>query len=1026
MPLRTVHAIPADALAEIPTAGSFALHITPFLADGRRVDAINPTDADAQPLNADYDETGATYLPEPRTVTIAGADTTFELLESRSVDGTVLYDFIIRGPAFDAAKIRGIYCPNTAEHPDPLHLWQLIKTYSGRTQPPPASSDPATIRPSALIADNTPTDGDQPAQSPDGDYFTWGAPDTNGAGGLTEAEVDDRIETLVAGFARDADVDVPDSQIPDDIARDSEIPALPDPVTETDAEAGTETETRLWSPRRVAQAITALASPAALPDPVTETDAEDGTETATRLWSPRRVAQAIAALASTIATALTSSDLPTPTEDLVGRVFNTDGSLVVVRRYLQAGHALAVTWTDWEDGDDVTTHWLGQSGLTFRGVHDRASGVSNPQLQDVYATPAGTWWRRTANGWFHFGHPQGWIGGGFDDEAHADGQVTGDGQIAEWAKTVAISSNFAAPAAGHVSYGYEPARASTPPPDDSITPAMLDADTETQQAAFRTRLDTPGTDLDTVDDGAVTTDMLDASAVTAPKLAQGAVRWPNLQTVADDDGHLPIKADASSFEFSRAKIAEKDLDDDLVDSLDTTGKADTNLQNVDQALSATQQGNVQDWLGITAEIDNLASSKADTNLSNVDDDLNTAARAALRAKIGAGTLTIAAYSSTATYSRGSANSVVTHSAGLYAYISGQQRNANHSPDDHPEYWFDLVRGAEALVVGSGSHRYKAGTLAIVDDDVYLATTAISTPRDATWIADHAGAGEEFIHLTAGGTDVEANPSGTDGDDLERIAIDGTNYQIPAGGAGGAGLTGASIGDSIGTYVRSSAFTQNILIATGVPTPSAADGDALLIRYLGTDGITDYTIIPIDQILAVPEPSAQSSSVDAEDPNRNVVRTGWGQNDWIYVGITNTATGGNLTIAFNSSTSLYDSGTYDFRVITYGTVSPGDPANDNTITGNDLEFVVTDIDKPEGTWGFVNPGGWYGEYTRFLISELEAKTVVVAGTEPAEGNSLRLPLNEDDSYYLGLTSGDKIATAATRAVALPSDLKVRAN
>ena len=165
---------------------------------------------------------------------------------------------------------------------------------------------------------------------------------------------------------------------------------------------------------------------------------------------------------SDVANALASVTLPTPTESLVGRVFNTDGTLVVCRRYLQPGHTLAVDWTQWVDGDDVSSYWVGQSGVTFRGVISRSSDVSNAQNQDVYVTPGGVWFRYITNmittGWFHFSDPTGWIGE-FEDETAADSQVTDDDQIAEWDDGVYISSNYSAPLAADTTYGYERARA---------------------------------------------------------------------------------------------------------------------------------------------------------------------------------------------------------------------------------------------------------------------------------------------------------------------------------------------------------------------------------------------------------------------------------------------------------------------------------------------------------------------------------------------------------------------------------------
>jgi hypothetical protein len=70
----------------------------------------------------------------------------------------------------------------------------------------------------------------------------------------------------------------------------------PAAVTQPEAEAGTETGLRLWSPLRVAQAIAALGVGEANPDTVSQAEAEAGVATTDRLWTAQRVAQAIAAL----------------------------------------------------------------------------------------------------------------------------------------------------------------------------------------------------------------------------------------------------------------------------------------------------------------------------------------------------------------------------------------------------------------------------------------------------------------------------------------------------------------------------------------------------------------------------------------------------------------------------------------------------------------------------------------------------------------------------------------------------------
>ena len=112
---------------------------------------------------------------------------------------------------------------------------------------------------------------------------------------------------------------------------------------------------------------------------------------------------------------------------------------------------------------------------------------------------------------------------------------------------------------------------------------------------------------------------------------------------------------------------------------------------------------------------------------------------------------IEAYSSTATYSRGSANSIVTHSNGLFIYISSTERSSNHDPDTQPGYWLKLSEGVTYMVISSGSHRIAARTIVVdgATDQVYLCTTTQTTPRDLTYIKAQADTiGGTFIELTA--------------------------------------------------------------------------------------------------------------------------------------------------------------------------------------------------------------------------------------------------------------------------------------
>ena len=115
---------------------------------------------------------------------------------------------------------------------------------------------------------------------------------------------------------------------------------------------------------------------------------------------------------------------------------------------------------------------------------------------------------------------------------------------------------------------------------------------------------------------------------------------------------------------------------------------------------------------------------------------------------------IEAYSSTATYSRGSANSIVTHTDGLFIYISSTERSSGHDPDTQPGYWLRLSEGVAYEVITSGSHRIAARTIVVNgdNDNVYLCTTTQTTPRDLDYIhAQSETTGGSFILLNGGGT-----------------------------------------------------------------------------------------------------------------------------------------------------------------------------------------------------------------------------------------------------------------------------------
>ena len=134
---------------------------------------------------------------------------------------------------------------------------------------------------------------------------------------------------------------------------------------------------------------------------------------------------------------------------------------------------------------------------------------------------------------------------------------------------------------------------------------------------------------------------------------------------------------------------------------------------------------------------------------------------------GRGSLKIEAYSSTATYSRGSANSVVTHDNKVWVYVS-TQRNTNHDPEQFPQYWWKIDTPIRVLNHDSATTaHWRSGDFFLTETGELRMATATISASPADIIADHTGADQEFLWLNepggGSGTTVTANPSGTDGD-----------------------------------------------------------------------------------------------------------------------------------------------------------------------------------------------------------------------------------------------------------------------
>ena len=249
---------------------------------------------------------------------------------------------------------------------------------------------------------------------------------------------------------------------------------------------------------------------------------------------------------------------------------------------------------------------------------------------------------------------------------------------------------------------------------------------------------------------------------------------------------------------------------------------------------------------------------------------------------------------------------------------------------------------------------------------------VTNINDSALLEAASGTDTELLLTAAAGTAVAANPAGTDGSDLTRIAIGGTNYNIP-GGSGG-----VSIGGAIGTHRMVNSYTTSRMYATTVPTPAATAGDLLMVTYSPDASSPDNAIagsevafVPLANVLAIPNAYSGSSSADAEGSDRDSLRTGWGQNDWLYLGVT-ALVGGNLTIG---STDGKYAGTFTFRLLSFGTVasgqeSPGTEGVAELTAGLALAtfyaYATSAKDAPTSSWRFDDewsgdaPGteGWY--------------------------------------------------------------------
>ena len=151
---------------------------------------------------------------------------------------------------------------------------------------------------------------------------------------------------------------------------------------------------------------------------------------------------------------LKSAALGEPTAAKFNQIRNFMGSTYACRRSTHAATTQAATWTAWTLLQDISAFWAAESGLRFRGINNRSSGVANAHAGDVNVTPGGTWtvYRIVGGiGWFHLDPPDYFLGP-LVDEADATNHAVRDNNTAIYDHRVWYSSAFVAGTAESFAY----------------------------------------------------------------------------------------------------------------------------------------------------------------------------------------------------------------------------------------------------------------------------------------------------------------------------------------------------------------------------------------------------------------------------------------------------------------------------------------------------------------------------------------------------------------------------------------------
>ena len=201
---------------------------------------------------------------------------------------------------------------------------------------------------------------------------------------------------------------------------------------------------------------------------------------------------------------------------------------------------------------------------------------------------------------------------------------------------------------------------------------------------------------------------------------------------------------------------------------------------------------------------------------------------------------------------------------------------NNNFDDIDTVMFANQERSKAAVSNAAdaydaAQTYTVGDLVIYENQLYKCTTAITTAEqwDSTKWAETTLADELGEH--GGGTEVEANPSGTATDTLSKIGIAGTIYEILGGG--GAGGSGKAVG--IRDVTNLITPSSGIVLDSGFNYKAVQVGNVVFLNARGTitsgaaSAGTNFDLFDIDQSIA-PQMTTDNFAYGTGASNRYVM------------------------------------------------------------------------------------------------------------------------------------------------------------